>query len=585
VIHTLRDGLLAVDARGRITASNALFCELAGVPVALCAAGQPFAALEALDRDNAAPMLGGAATASRDGRQLEIWSAERTGGGKVWLVADVTRRTMAEAAARDASRMEAMGQLTGGLAHDFNNLLQVILASLDALDRDAAPAQRRRLEAMRDAANRGARLVRSLLAFARRQPLAPVPTDPNALVRDLADMVRQTVGEAIEVRTILAAGAWPVLVDPVQLESALLNLAANARDAMPQGGHLTIEVANISAGPAWAAQAQVPPGDYSLIAVSDTGTGMSPEVAARAFDPFFTTRAEAGGNGLGLSMVYGFARQSGGHARIYSEPGRGTTVKLILPRAAVEAALPRPPLPPIRHGKGERILLVEDNAAVRQATAEVIAELGYVVGQAANGTDALEMLRHERWDVLFTDVVMPGGIGGPELARQAAARQPGIRALFTSGYTQNGIVHGGRLDPGVRLVSKPAGRDELARALSATLAEGPQRLAVLVVDDEPLIRLAAADALAEAGHRVSEAGTVAEARAAADRTPPDVLVADLALPDGDGLALATELSARFPALRVVIASGRAPVSAGDEARMWLLKPYRSEELIAAVQRR
>jgi signal transduction histidine kinase/DNA-binding response OmpR family regulator len=583
-LEHMRDGLVAVGPDGVIRACNARMAEIAGYPASLCREGGRWALLVAHDAGLEAPLLGekSGAVVRRGNRVLELWRAATEDGGEILLVADITRRDAAEVTARRAQRMEAMGQLTGGLAHDFNNLLQVIGSNLDLAMRDATEALRPRLEAARSGVDRGARLTQHLLAFARRQPLAPRPTDPNRLVARLSELLHRTLGGGIELQTVLAAGAWPILVDPVQLESAVLNLAINGRDAMPQGGKLTIEVANVTMDAAYAGQADIPPGDYVMVAVSDTGTGMPAHILARAFEPFFTTKSDGRGTGLGLAMVYGFARQSGGFARIYSEPGKGTTVKLFLPRAEGDpveaAAMPDPPA-----ALKARVLVVEDDPAVRAATVAVLQDLGAEVDAAEGPEMALARLAATPFDLLFTDVVMPGDVPIREFVARARAARPGIAVLYTSGYTQNGVVHGGRLDPGVRLLNKPYGRADLARAAAAALADARsgRRLTVLLVEDEALVRMATAELLAGEGHSVHEAGSVAEAEAI-DTVSPDILVADIELPDGDGVALARKLRARFPSLGVIIASGRRPQPLPANIT-WLDKPYDLPQLRAAIR--
>jgi PAS domain S-box-containing protein len=391
---------------------------------------------------------------------------------------DMTERVAAEERQRRSQRLEAIGQLTGGVAHDFNNLLSVIIGNLDLLeerlhaDPAAAPLAAKALEA----ALRGAELTRQLLAFARRQPLDAKVLDLNALVTSTMDLLQRTLGEQIKITTFLAPDLWPILVDPTQLESALINLAINARDAMrgtKNGGRLIIETANHRLDDDYVRiNPDVTPGDYAMVAVSDTGVGMDAEVMAKVFDPFFTTKAPGEGTGLGLSMVYGFIRQSQGHIKIYSEPGLGTTVRLYLPRAdgRVEepAAAAVPEQPPI--GKGERILVVEDNAAVRRVVMDQLAGLGYRTIEAENAEAALAILKRGRAvDLLFTDIVMPGRMNGIELAEAARALRPKLKVLLTSGFARDAIE--GSSDDGdlKNLLSKPYRKSELAARLRAAL--------------------------------------------------------------------------------------------------------------------
>ncbi|MGK7862801.1 ATP-binding protein [Falsiroseomonas sp. E2-1-a4] len=374
-----------------------------------------------------------------------------------------------------AQRMEAVGQLTGGMAHDFNNLLTVILGSAELLAErlEHDPDLLQLAETTRMAAERGGELTRSLLAFARRQPLEPRAADLSTEIRRIERLLRRTLGAHVECRFELPAGLPPALVDPSQLEAALLNLMLNARDAMPHGGLLTVEVAEAELDAAYAARNdEVVPGEYLLIAVTDTGQGMTPEVLSQAFEPFFTTKEFGRGSGLGLSMVYGFVRQSQGHVKIYSEPGQGTTVKLYLPRAMSPGAARIPPRPiaPRIGGGTESVLVVEDDDMVRAHVAGELTLLGYTVLSARDGREAMEILRGDALiDVLFTDVVMPGGMSGPQLAVSALLLRPGLRVLYTSGYTENAVVHHGRLDPGVVLLSKPYRRQELAEKLRFVL--------------------------------------------------------------------------------------------------------------------
>ena len=398
---------------------------------------------------------------------------------------DLTEKRNIEAQLRQSQKMEAIGQLTGGIAHDFNNLLQVVIGSLEGLQRRAgtllqtsqgADLQRFIDNALRGA-DRAATLTRRLLAFSRRQALDAKPTDVSKLVAGMSDLLRRTLGEAIAIETVNAGELWSVSVDANQLESALLNLAVNARDAMPGGGKLTIETANSQLDEAYTSRYEgLEPGPYVMIAVSDTGTGMTREVVERAFEPFFTTKEVGHGTGLGLSQVYGFVKQSGGHVRAYSEVGEGTTIKLYLPRLAADAAVEER----IEHkrvparGVGEMILVVEDDENVRTATSDMLRELGYRVMAAADGASALHLV-DERPDIrlLFTDVGLPGGMNGRQLADAARERRPDLPVLFTTGYARNAIVHHGRLDPGIHLLSKPFTYAELADKLNRMLADTP----------------------------------------------------------------------------------------------------------------
>ncbi|WP_439578470.1 ATP-binding protein [Elioraea sp.] len=387
---------------------------------------------------------------------------------------DVSERHLLESQLHRAQKLEAVGQLTGGVAHDFNNLLTVVLGNADSLVEalGAEPALRRLAEMILHAAQRGAELTGSLLAFARKQPLEPVPTDLNALLTRIEGLLRRSLGEHVELDLHRAHTAWRAMVDPAQLESAVLNLCVNARDAMPRGGRITIETADVLLDEDVAARdEEVAPGPYVMLAVSDTGMGMTPEVLARAVDPFFTTKQQGKGTGLGLSMVWGFVKQSRGHLKIYSEQGHGTTVKLYLPRAEPQdGTAAAPAVAASVRGGNETILLVEDDALVREHVSGQLRSLGYRVLSAPDGPGALDVLEHDlSVDLLFTDVVMPGGMNGRELAALGQTCRPGLRVLYTSGYTENAIVHHGRLDPGVPLLNKPYRRDELAARVRSAL--------------------------------------------------------------------------------------------------------------------
>ncbi|HQS99407.1 MAG: hypothetical protein B7Y26_08445 [Hydrogenophilales bacterium 16-64-46] len=388
---------------------------------------------------------------------------------------DLSERRELEERLRQSQKLEAVGQLTGGVAHDFNNLLTVILGNAELLGEQVAgqPALRRLADMTMTAASRGAELTHRLLAFARRQALEPQAVDLNRLVAGIDAMLRRTLAADIDLEITRAGGLWLADVDPGQLEVALLNLTINARDAMPGGGSLTIETANATLDDSYAdAHQEVTPGQYVLVSVSDTGTGMTPEIAARAIEPFFTTKDVGKGSGLGLSMVYGFVKQSRGHIKLYSEPGHGTTVKLYFPRAAASQAGAPPPPAPRAAGGSEHILVVEDNALVRTSLVGQLEGLGYRVTAAENGPQALALIQATAdFDLLFTDVVMPGGMSGRVLADAARAARPGLKVLFTSGYTENAIVHHGRLDRGVHLLSKPYRRQDMAAKVRRVLDE------------------------------------------------------------------------------------------------------------------
>lgn len=400
------------------------------------------------------------------------------------------RRQEAEDSLRQVQKMEAVGQLSGGIAHDFNNLLTIIMGNLDTLKRRITDAKKdknsktivTKLEKSVDAAMYGARsaaqLTQRLLAFSRRQALDPVRVDMNRLVTDMTDLLKRSIGEQISVETVLGAGLWPAFIDPNQLENALLNLALNARAAMPEGGCLTIETANTYLDDAYTRRfGDIEPGQYVVLCVTDTGTGIPANIIEHVFDPFFSTKPAGEGSGLGLSMVHGFVKQSGGHVRIYSEEGHGTTVKLYLPRMsaaeeqnAVPAAKAEAQTPPPRAGSQETILLVEDNDGVREYAATVLHGLGYAVLEASDTVAAIELLATKPpIDLLFTDVVLPGGLNGRTLADEVRRKYPDLPVLFTTGYTRNAIVHQGRLDRDVDLLNKPYTAQDLARKIRELL--------------------------------------------------------------------------------------------------------------------
>ncbi len=399
--------------------------------------------------------------------------------GLIYAVArDVTGERDRDEQLRQSQKMEVVGQLTGGIAHDFNNLLTVITGSLELLQRqlrEAEPRLLRRVDTAMEGARRAAALTHRLLAFSRRQALEPHPVEPNRLVSGMSDLLNRVLGENIALEVVSAAGLWRVMADANQLENAVLNLAVNARDAMPGGGRLTIETENAYLDDDYAArQAEVTPGQYAMIAVADTGHGMTAEVRAKVFEPFFTTKPQGQGTGLGLAQVYGFIKQSGGHVTIYSETGQGTTVKLYLPRYRGQetATLTQTQMPPDEDllGHGETVLVVEDEAGVRAFTVEVLEELGYRVLAAEDAAGALALVAAEP-DValLFTDVVLTGTVNGRQLADEVARRRPGLPVLFTTGYTRNAIIHHGRLDDGVNFIGKPFTATGLARKVRSVL--------------------------------------------------------------------------------------------------------------------
>ncbi|WP_216839342.1 PAS domain S-box protein [Caulobacter sp. S45] len=382
---------------------------------------------------------------------------------------DITKRRDTEEALRQAQKMEAVGQLTGGIAHDFNNLLTGITGSLELLQTRLAQGRTGELDryvnAAHGAARRAASLTQRLLAFSRRQTLDPKPTNINRLIANLEDLIRRTVGPGAQIEVAGAAGLWTTLVDPNQLESALLNLCINARDAMPDGGRITIETANTWLDDRTARTRELPSGQYVCLCVTDTGTGMTPEVIARAFDPFFTTKPIGQGTGLGLSMIYGFMRQSGGQVRIYSEVGQGASVRLYLPRhyGELEEVEHLTPSKVEASGDGETVLVVDDEPMVRMLITELLDDAGYTTIEAGEGSEALRVLQTKaRIDLLITDVGLPGGMNGRQVADAGRALRPDLKVLFITGYAENAVIGNGHLDPGMQILTKPFAMEALA---------------------------------------------------------------------------------------------------------------------------
>ena len=413
------------------------------------------------------------------GERSVMWTAVPEGDLFYVVGRDITQQRETEDKLRQSQKMEAVGQLTGGIAHDFNNLLTGITGSLDLLQTRVAQGRvkdvDRYVAAAQGAAKRAAALTHRLLAFSRRQTLDPKPTDVNRLVVGMEELIRRTIGPAIAMEPMVAAGGlWSTLVDPSQLENALLNLCINARDAMPDGGKLTVETGNRWLDPRTARDRDVSPGQYVSLCVSDTGTGMPPEVIARAFDPFFTTKPIGMGTGLGLSMIYGFVRQSGGQVRIYSEVGQGTMVCLYLPRhhgdaETVEAA-PEPSGAP-RAEHHETVLVVDDEPTVRMLVTEVLEDLGYTAIEAADGVTGLKVLNSDaRIDLLVTDVGLPGGMNGRQVADAARVLRPDLKVLFITGYAENAVLSHGHLDPGMHVLTKPFAMEALARRIKDLIA-------------------------------------------------------------------------------------------------------------------
>jgi signal transduction histidine kinase/CheY-like chemotaxis protein len=613
-LETLHDPIFVLDAAGNVVAWNEAFASLASWTPASEAPptrdqllSERFPATRALLQ----PLRLGepqkqrqtTARVSYEGRDYELSRGEMSGGGAVVRCVDVTEKLRDDAALRQGQKMEAVGQLTGGMAHDFNNILQVIQTNLDLIkdDAEASPETLGRLHSASAAADRGARLTQQLLAFARRQPLAPQPISIARLASDMAELLRHALGERVILEYVVASDAWNARIDPGPLENAILNLALNARDAMPDGGTVRIEVSNATLDRRYAAlHPEVTPGAYVLIAVADTGTGMPADVVAHAFDPFFTTKLEGRGTGLGLSMVYGFVRQSNGHIRIDSAIGQGTSVKLYLPRTldpVVESA------PEVAHPAvgDERILVVEDNEEVRRAVVDMLEGWGYRVVAAENPDIAAGLLEKDSaFDLLFTDIVMPGTISAMQLTKIAQERRPGIGVLLTSGYARDLIPkHDGLEFP---MIVKPYRSDELAGRVRAVLAarhrpaaaaaagktpplpsrtDHPRR--VLFVEDEVVLRMSTVDMLERLGCVVAAAGSGEQAlEILGEGRDFDLLLTDLGLPGMTGEQLAAEVQRRFPNLPVIIASGYGKTNVGSGGLRFIGKPYSSIDLQQAL---
>ncbi|CAN5827106.1 hypothetical protein BH11PSE3_BH11PSE3_18250 [soil metagenome] len=620
-LESMQDPIFVIDAAGTVVAWNEAFVQLSQWDPARHAGltrdqmlwdRSPTlrALLQPLQLNAPAAERSVTARASHDGRDYEISRGEMSGGGAVVRCVDITDKLRDESALRQGQKMEATGQLTGGMAHDFNNILQVIQANLDLVKNGVRddPAALARLNTAGAAADRGARLTQQLLAFARRQPLAPQPTDVARLVRELADLLRHSVGERVIMKLDVAGDPWNAKIDPGQLENAILNLAINARDAMSDGGTVTVEVSNATLDRRYAAlHPDVVPGPYVLVAVNDTGTGMPPEIAAQAFDPFFTTKADGKGTGLGLSMVYGFVRQSNGHIRIDSAIGQGTSVKLYLPRTL--EPVPDPVGAAVSAPTGnERILVVEDNDEVRQAVLAMLSGWGYRVVAAENPDVAAAILEKDSaFDMLFTDVVMPGSISAIELAAMAQRLQPQIAILLTSGYARDLIPVQDR--PDYPMIAKPYRGEELMERLRSVLAARrpvppsaqsrssekaapssqmrPRR--VLLVEDEVVLRMSTTDMLEQLGCFVSGVGSGEQALELLARGVPfDLLLTDLGLPGMSGEDLAAQVRSTFPRLAVVIASGygRSGAQTADmqaDGLQFVSKPYSSIDLQQALE--
>lgn len=615
-LESLRDPIFVIDGERRVVAWNEAFARLAqwepgkqAPPTLdqLLSDRSPATRALLLPLDLATTPATGPAVVrvAHDGRDYEIYRGEMSGGGAVVRCVDITEKLRDEAALRQGQKMEATGQLTGGMAHDFNNILQVIRANLDLLKGEAAEnaAMLSRVQSATAAADRGARLTQQLLAFARRQPLTPQPTNIARLVGDLADLMRHSLGERIAIELKIAENPWNARIDAGQLENAILNLAINARDAMPDGGTVRVEVSNATLDRRYAAlHPEVTPGPYVLVDVSDTGTGMPPEIAAQAFDPFFTTKGDGKGTGLGLSMVYGFVRQSNGHIRIDSAIGQGTSIKLYLPRTE-DPVVEESADPASAVSGSERILVVEDSEDVRRAVVDMLKGWGYRVEAAEDPDVAAAILERDcAFDLLFTDIVMPGTITAVELAQLAQRLRPGIAVLLTSGFARGLIPDHSR--SGYPMIAKPYSSDALSAKLRSVLANrrpisppepdasseevappaaGGGARRVLLVEDEVLLRMSTTDMLERLGCSVSGVGS---GEAALDllehEAGYDLLVTDVGLPGMSGEELATKVRERYPSLPVVIASGYSRPGLQGDGIQFISKPYSSIDLQQAL---
>ncbi|AMA57944.1 CHASE3 domain-containing protein [Bradyrhizobium sp. CCGE-LA001] len=494
--HSMAEAVLVIDAEGNVLLSNP-----AAERMLLHRAGMNLKNLRALSDvfhgDGVTPLAADELPSTRvlRGEQFEelemivrphggnpprhlmisgrpMLDAQGNVSGAVLVYHDATTSRETERQLYQSQKLDAIGKLTGGVAHDFNNMLTVISGNTETLVESlkSQPELQRTARLIDDAAERCAELIQHLLAFARRQPLQPRNVEINAAVADIAKLLRPTLGEQIQIETVLEQGRMTSHIDPSRLTNAVLNMAINARDAMPNGGKLLLETHRVVLDEAYAqANADVTPGPYVMLAVSDTGTGMSTETQQKAFEPFFTTKEVGKGSGLGLSMVYGFVKQSGGHIKIYSEEDHGTTIKLYLPPGEATADVAAP-VAPQAEGGAETIFVVEDDSLVRNFVTAQLQSLGYKTVAASDGRSALELIdAGQKFDLLFTDVVIPGGMSGRDLADEVARRRPGLKVLYTSGYTDNAIVHHGKLDDGVMLLTKPYRRNQLAEMIRKAL--------------------------------------------------------------------------------------------------------------------
>jgi signal transduction histidine kinase/DNA-binding response OmpR family regulator len=520
---------------------------------------------------------------------------------------DISARRALEERLRHSAKMEAIGRLTAGIAHDFNNLLTVVLGNLESVQRRFANLDSTLVRALENA-TRGAQqatvLTERLLAFARRKPLEPRLLELDAVIRRMTDLLQRTLGERIIVRARIGAGLWPIEADRTELEAAILNLAVNARDAMPSGGELIIETSNIELGlDPEAAEGEAKAGPHVLVSITDSGSGMTPEVLRHVFEPFFTTKTDGRGTGLGLSQVYGFAKQSGGYVKVCSQPDVGTTVRIYLPKAAARLDPPEPqtikpqqvaPVPAAR--TAETILVVEDDKGVRQYAVSSLRELGYAVFEAVDAAVALDVLqRQPDVDLLFTDLGLPGGIDGKSLAEQARLIRPSLRVLLTSAYADNSLIHEGRLAPDVDLLIKPFSFASLATRVRKALDGDPVGhkggARILVVEDEFLLQAFLVDGLAEHGLQAETAANFKEALTKFQNSSARfaAAVVDVGLPDRPGDELIPAIRALRPNLPVILTTGYAKEDIrarfADDARLEILtKPFNANDVANALQK-
>jgi signal transduction histidine kinase/DNA-binding response OmpR family regulator len=570
------DGIIVVDENGVV---------LFGNPAAEQIFGRAHETL--IGSPIGIPLIGGDTTEiiihrpGGDSVDAEIRVVETTWDRQPALLAslrDISARKAMEERTRQAAKMEAVGRLTAGIAHDFNNLLTVVLGNLESAKRQSAPANSALAQALDNAtrgAQRAAALTERLLAFARQKPLEPAVIEANQVVLAMSDLLQRTLGERINVRTVLHPDACNIETDPTELEAAILNLAVNARDAMPDGGDLVIETATVELDYSYAAaHPEVTTGPHVLIAISDTGTGMAADVLKNVFEPFFTTKPDGRGTGLGLSQVYGFVRQTGGHVKLYSEPGLGTTVKIYFPtsmgspHAKEQLEGPKRNEQLSRALSGETILVVEDDEDVRAYAVDCLRELGYVVLEAADAASALAIIEQKRAiHLLFTDLGLPGAMDGKALADRFRAARPRAKILITTAYAGSALVHEGRLDPGVELLTKPFTIAALATRIREVLDrqdDAPRGTSILVVDDEPMLRMLLVDVIEQDGLQAEEAGSVHEAIAKIESLGDGLAAAiiDLGLPDRPGDELVAHIRAMRPTLPIILATGYA----GDDVR-------------------